>query len=200
MSIKDEMIKEVEGNKNLESELFKIEETLKTAFNCSLCLIIGFLYFMIVVSITLFISPPEGVNPFLIPVIIIIIWAVIIPILSLIIPMFRGLRKKRLFLITDKKIAMKLPDKDPFKIPEQYTFQINWSEFDKIQVKKHANAMINIQRIYYNFSFLKEDEVVGVFEFESGVDFKVRSRKKIISNLHDLALKMNKECIGPKKQ
>ena len=181
---------------NAKSDKFVIEETLKRSFKISLCIIICFEYFLIAMAITFLINPPKEIQPNQLFIFEIVFWIAIVAVPLITIPLLRGLRELRTFEITANKIEIKIPSKDRFKI--------EWSEFDKIQVEKRERVggpilpptYTGIRYVFYNLIFKKDDQVVRNFEFESGRDFKVRSRKKIIFNLQEFAQKKDKIFIS----
>jgi hypothetical protein len=102
--------------------------------------------------------------------------------------LLRGTTKTRTFLITDREIEIFVPTKG--------FFQIQWSQFDNLEVKKRRThgVILDTTTTYYTLVF--EGQGKREFTIESGKDFKVRTVKKILKNLEEFSNRMNKQFFG----
>ncbi|MFX0033857.1 MAG: hypothetical protein ACFFGP_09275 [Promethearchaeota archaeon] len=182
------------GVKFSEANKFEIKEHLKGSLYGSIVCIVIFIAFMIMITIIL---PIQAGLIALIPMA--IGWVLTIGFLFWARKYLKGLSKFRRFTITDKFIEIVVPHK-PY-------FRIDWSEFDSIEIRKRSSQLIiptsqslilGPRFVYFNLVFAREDTTKN-YEFESGKDFKVKSRKKLVYALEEWAEKLNKEYNGPKR-
>jgi len=109
---------------------------------------------------------------------------------------YKGLSKFRRFTITNDFIEIIVPHKP--------NFQINWSEFDSIEITKQDSTtaiptgdgiILGPRFVYFKLIF-KGRNVERSYEFESGKDFKVSSRKKILIALEQYSKERGKDFTG----
>jgi len=170
---------------------FVIMEHFKRSLYGSIVCIILFIGFMILVSIAV---ASQFLAQAIIPVI--IIWAIVIAFLVWASRYFRGLSKIRKFIITDEFIEIVVPYKPYFKV--------NWSDFDSIEITKResitsiptTDSVILGPRFVYFTLIFKGPSYEQNYEFESGKDFKSRTRKKILTTLQQYAEKKGKSFTG----
>jgi hypothetical protein len=177
-----------EGNDSIE---FQIVENLKTSLYGSLICISLFVAFMVLVSIVIVWSlGPSGYLSFL------IIWPITIGFIVWASCYLKGLSKFRRFTITKDFIEIVVPHKP--------TFRIKWSEFDSIIISKRESmsavptgqgVILGPKFVYFNLIF-KGKTSERSYEFESGKDFKVRSRKKLVIALEKSSTERGKDFIG----
>ncbi len=174
---------------------FVIMEHLKGSLYGSIACLTIFIAFMILVTVA--VSSQYGIQA-IIPLI--IIWPIVIGFMFWASRYLRGLSKIRKFIITGEYIEIIVPHK-PY-------FRVNWSEFDAIEVQKRdhqtwavlpGKVIIGPRFIYFKLIF-KGSNFTESYEFESGKDFKRRSRKEILIALEEFAQKMNKDYNGPTKK
>jgi len=170
---------------------FVIIEHLKRSLYASICCIAMFIWFMILVSIAI---ASQFLAQAIIPLI--IIWPIVIGFLVWASIYLRGLSKIRKFIITDEFIEIVVPHKPIFKV--------NWSDFDSIEITKResmttiptTDSIILGPRFVYFTLIFKGVSQKQKYEFESGKDFKVRTRKKILTSLEQYAKKKGKSFTG----
>ena len=121
------------------------------------------------------------------PVMLGFIWSVSIIFLILIIYVIRGFTKIRSFIINDDEIKISIPNR-----PE---FQILWSEIKKIQIKKHG--MVKSQTFELIFT---NKEASLSFRYRPGMDFKVRTKRKIFTALESWCEIKGKDFLGYKQR
>lgn len=170
------------------SEKFEVEENLRTSFCCGWCCSVCFVSFMLFISIGFFLRPPPGFDPTMLPLLLLIIWPIVIIFVIWVAYLLRGTTKTRTFLISDQGIRIFVPTKSPF--------QIQWSDFDNIRVKKRTTTavILDTTTVYYTLIFERQGD--RRFEIESGKDFKKRTIKRILANLEEFCNKMNKQYFG----
>ncbi|UCC18516.1 MAG: zinc ribbon domain-containing protein [Promethearchaeota archaeon] len=170
---------------------FVIIENLKLSLYGSLTCIFIFIGFMILVSYG--VITELGLLSILA---LLIIWPIILGFLFWASRYLRGLAIDRKFIITDEFIEIIVPHRPYFKI--------NWSEFDSIEITKResmatiptGDAIILGPRFVYFKLIFKGVRHEESFEFESGKDFKVRTKKKILTALQQYAEKKGKNFTG----
>jgi hypothetical protein len=146
---------------------------------------------MVLVSIVIVWSlGPSGYLSFL------IIWPITIGFIVWASCYLKGLSKFRRFTITKDFIEIVVPHKP--------TFRIKWSEFDSIIISKRESmsavptgqgVILGPKFVYFNLIF-KGKTSERSYEFESGKDFKVRSRKKLVIALEKSSTERGKDFIG----
>jgi len=174
---------------------FVIIEHLKGSLYGSIACLVIFIAFMILITIAI---PSQVGAQAIIPLI--IIWPIVVGFLVWASRYLRGLSKIRKFVITSNYIEIIVPHK-PY-------FRVNWSEFDAIEIQKREHqswavvpgrVIIGPRFIYFKIIF-KGINFFQSYEFESGKDFKRKSRKEILIALEEFAQKMNKDYNGPTKK
>lgn len=177
-----------EGNNSVEFQIF---ENLKVDLYGSIVCIIFFVAFMILITVGI-ISEYGLYGCISIPV----IWPLTIGFIVWAKRYFKGLSKFRKFTITKDYIEIIVPHKP--------AFQIKWSEFDSIEITKRDSMTIlptgggiifGPRFVYFNLIF-KGRNVERSYEFESGKDFKVKSRKKILIALEQYSKERGKDFTG----
>ncbi len=172
-------------------EDFVIIEHLKASLYSSILCIAIFIGFMILISAALISQYlVQAIIPFL------IIWPIVIGFMVWATRYLRGLSKIRKFIITDDYIEIVVPHKTNFKV--------NWSDFDSIEITKResittvptTDAVILGPRFVYFTLIFKGMSYEQNYEFESGKDFKVRTKKKIIAALEKYAKEKGKNFTG----
>jgi hypothetical protein len=170
---------------------FVVIEHLKGSLYGSLICISIFVGFMILVSIAVI---SEVGAPGIIALL--IIWPLVLGFMWWASVYLRGLSKIRKFVITDQYIEIIIPLKPYFKK--------NWSDFDSIEITKRESMttiptgdtiILGPRFVYFTLIFKGVNQEVS-FEFESGKDFKVRTKKKILTALQHFAEKKGKAFIG----
>jgi len=177
--------------KEYSPEDFVIIEHLKGSLYGSIICIAVFIGFMILVSVAI-VSQYQGqaILPFL------IIWPIVIGFLFWTSRYLRGLSKIRMFIITDEYIEIVVPHKPDFKV--------NWSEFDSIEITKRESmatvptgkGIIFGPRFVYFTLIFKGMSYEQNYEFESGKDFKSKTRKKILIALEEFTKRKGKDFTG----
>ncbi|MFX0075153.1 MAG: zinc ribbon domain-containing protein [Candidatus Hermodarchaeota archaeon] len=166
---------------------FQIIENLKVSMYGSIVCLVFFVAFMVLVTIAVIFE--YGLYGYIsIP----IIWPLTILGLVWASCYMKGLSKYRKFIITKDYIEIIVPHKEYFRI--------NWSAFDEIIITKResmaviptGNAVILGPRFVYFTLIFKGKSLEQNYEFESGKDFKVRSRKKILFALEKAAKERGK--------
>jgi len=176
---------------DVESGKFEIIEHYKRSLYGSIVCIVIFVAFMILVTIAV---PFEygAYGLIAIP----IIWPLTIGFLFWARHYLRGLSKLRRFTITDKYIEINVPHKPHFRI--------DWAEFDSIEITKRESMatvptpdglILGPRFVYFKLIF-KGKDYERSYEFESGKDFKRKSRKKILIVLEQYAKEKNKGFTG----
>jgi hypothetical protein len=170
---------------------FVIIEHLKGSLYGSIVCLTIFIAFMILVTVA--VSSEFGARA-IIPLI--IIWPIVIGFMYWASVYLRGLSKIRKFIITQEYIEIIVPHK-PY-------FRVNWSEFDSIEITKRESMttiptgdgiIIGPRFVYFTLIF-KGKSIEESFEFESGKDFKARSKKKILIALQEFAEQKGKNFTG----
>jgi hypothetical protein len=95
---------------------------------------------------------------------------------------YRGSGVRRFFSI--------LPSGIKIVVPRKPVFEVNWSEFDLIQVYKHAGSNNSTD---YRLYFVLNDEVRKEFNIEGSMHFSGLNCRTIVSKLQEYAIKMNKQ-------
>jgi len=176
-----------------QSKKFEIVETLKREFRCGIIGMMILVYIMAMVSVGVVIEIPDKALLALI-----IIWSIVLGVVGLFIYYMRGFSKIRRFAITNQYIEIDVPHK-PY-------FRVNWSDFDSIEITRREDIaaaptteglIFGPKFVYFNLIFSGADFKQS-YEFESGKDFKVSSRKKILIALEQYAKEKNKNYIGYK--
>jgi len=181
-----------EGSSSVEFQIF---ENLKVDLYGSIICIIFFVAFMILITVG--IISEYGLYGY---ISIIVIWPLTIGFIVWAKHYFKGLSKFRRFTITNDFIEIIVPHKP--------VFQIKWSEFDSIEITKRDSMTIlptgggiifGPRFVYFNLIF-KSRNVEQSYEFESGKDFKVKSRKKIVIALEQYSKERGKDFTGWKQK
>jgi hypothetical protein len=177
-----------EGNSSVEFQIF---ENLKVDLYSSIICIIIFVAFMLLMTVV--IISEYGLYGF---ISFLVIWPITIGFLVWARKLLKGLSKFRRFTITKDYIEIIVPHKP--------AFQIKWSEFDSIEIAKRESwktlptgkgTISGLKFVYFNLIF-KGRNVERSYEFESGKDFKMKSRKKITIALEQLSKEKGKDFTG----
>ena len=170
---------------------FQIYENLKVGLYSSIICLAIFVAFMVLVNVVV-IFEYGTFGLISIP----IIWPLTILGLVWASCYMKGLSKYRRFTITKDYIEINVPNKPDF--------HIDWSEFDEVVVTKRetidmiptgADAILGPRSVYFTLIF-KGKNLEHSYEFESGRDFKMRSRKKILFALEKSAKDRGKGYTG----
>ena len=102
---------------------------------------------------------------------------------------YRSAGKRRIFSISPKSIRVVLP-REP-------VFEINWSKFDTIELKKWTGSQ---NQKLYRFYFILHGIVREEILIKGSMHFSGANCRTIVSKLHEYALKMNKQFIQGKKR
>ncbi len=181
---------EFEENNSVE---FQIVENLKKDLYGSLICISIFVAFMILVTVA--IISEYGLYG---TISIIIIWPLTIGFIVWASCYLKGLSKSRRFTITKDFIEIVVPHKP--------SFRIEWSDFDSIIITRRESmpavptgqgVILGPKFVYFSLIF-KGKTTKRRYEFESGKDFKVKSRKKLVIALEESSKKRGKEFTGYK--
>ena len=181
---------EFEENNSVE---FQIVENLKKDLYGSLICISIFVAFMILVTVA--IISELGLNG-IIPTV--IIWPIIIGFIVWASCYLKGLSKSRRFTITKDFIEIIVPHKP--------SFRIKWSDFDSIIITRRESmaavptgqgVILGPKFVYFSLIF-KGRTTERRYEFESGKDFKVKSRKKLVIALEESSNTRGKDFTGYK--
>ncbi len=157
-------------------------------FICGVSCIGCFIFFMIWVTIMMFIKPPENIDPNLTPILALIIWIVIGISFICFYAILEGFTKPRRFKITRDKII--------FETPYKPIFKIQWSEFDKIHID--TKRLSDYPGVYgptthFIFNFIKEDSK-RVYVLLVNKDFHKRTIiPEILRSIKQFASTMDKE-------
>jgi hypothetical protein len=103
--------------------------------------------------------------------------------------MFRSAGKRRMFSISRKGIRIVLP-REPI-------FEINWSKFDTIEVKKSTGSQ---NQKLYRLYFISHGLILEEILIKGSLHFSGANCRLIVSQLQHYAAKMNKQFIGGKKR
>ena len=179
---------EFEGKDSVE---FQIYENLKKDLYGSIICLTFFVAFMVLVTVA--IISEYGSYGY---ISIVVIWPLTIGLLVWASCYFKGLSKYRRFTITKDSIEIIVPHKPAFRI--------NWSDFDSIEITKRDSMtvlptgdgiILGPKFVYFNLIF-KGKNAERSYEFESGKDFKVKSRKKILIALEQHSKERGKDFTG----
>lgn len=102
---------------------------------------------------------------------------------------YRGSGVRRIFSISPKGIKI--------VVPRQPVFEVSWSEFDLIQIHKHAGSHNNND---YRLYFVLNDEVIEEFNIEGSMDFSGLNCRAIVSKMKQYAAIMNKQFVKGKRR
>ena len=105
--------------------------------------------------------------------------------------MYRGASFRRIFSISPAGIKI--------VVPRQLIFEINWSEFDLVQLRKTAASIsvLHTQKAY-RFNFISNDEIYKDFLLIVSIHFSGANCRAIISQMEQYTVKMNKQFIKGK--
>ncbi|NVM36461.1 MAG: hypothetical protein HWN81_12755 [Candidatus Lokiarchaeota archaeon] len=102
---------------------------------------------------------------------------------------YRGAGFRRIFSISPNGIKI--------VVPREPIFEVNWSEFDLIQLHKFSGSHNNK---LYRFYFISNDEVNKDFLIEGSMHFSGVNCRAIVSQMEQYAAKMNKQFIRGKRR
>lgn len=161
-------------------KLLDVSQTLKSAQTFGICCVLW--ASMLLIMFTAFSFIEWGVGGILV---LLITAGAIFFLVVFLLSLTPHASKVRSFIVTQDKIEISTPNK-PF-------FQINWAEFDTIDIKRRTTGYRQYKRVFYTFNFLgKETQSIVL---ESNTDFK-KIHKEIIPTLKELALSKGKEFSG----
>lgn len=171
-------------------EPFEISQTMRFRKNCfSFCCII-FIIFVFYFSLVIAPSVWEAFQAAIVAALfIVLLGGVSIIGLLYILWVYRGSGIRRVFSISPKGIKI--------VVPRQPIFEVNWSEFDLIQVYKHAGPS---NRTDYKLYFVLNDEVYKEFNIEGSMHFSGLNCRAIVSKLEQYAIKMNKQFVRGRRR
>ena len=169
---------------------FEISQTMRFRKNCfSFCCII-FIVFVFYFSLVL---APSIWEPFQAAIaaglLLVLLGGVSIIGLLYILWVYRGSGVRRIFSISPKGIKI--------VVPRQPVFEVSWSEFDLIQIHKHAGSHNNNE---YRLYFVLNDEVIEEFNIEGSIDFSGLNCRAIVSKMKQYAVLMNKQFVKGKRR
>ncbi|MBY8991913.1 MAG: hypothetical protein KGD58_14310 [Candidatus Lokiarchaeota archaeon] len=169
---------------------FEISQTMRARKNCfSFCCIIFIgivFYFSLVVAPSVW---PAFQAAVVAGLFIVLVGGVSIIGLLYILWVYRGSGVRRIFSISPKGIKI--------VVPRQPIFEVNWSEFDLIQMYKHAGYHNNNE---YRFYFVLNDEVYKEFNIEGSMHFSGLNCRAIVSKMEQYAVKMNKQFVRGRRR
>jgi hypothetical protein len=169
---------------------FEISQTMRFRKNCfSFCCIIfiGFVfYFSLVVAPNVWEAFEAAVASALL---IVLLGGASIGGLVYILWIYRGSGVRRIFSISPKGITI--------VVPRQPVFEVNWSEFDLIQIYKHAGSHNNNE---YRLYFVLNDQVYKEFNIEGSMHFSGLNCRAIVSKMEQYAAKMNKQFVRGRRR
>lgn len=181
---------EFEENNSVE---FQIVENLKKDLYGSLICISIFVAFMVLVTVAIIFEYGSfGYISF------VVIWPLTIGLIVWASCYLKGLSKSRRFTITKDFIEIVVPHKP--------SFRIRWSDFDSIIITRRESmaavptgqgVILGPKFVYFSLIF-KGRTTERRYEFESGKDFKVKSRKKLVIALEESSKKRGKDFTGYK--
>ncbi|MBA7494299.1 hypothetical protein ES702_04874 [subsurface metagenome] len=102
---------------------------------------------------------------------------------------YRGAGIRRIFSISPNGIKI--------VVPREPIFEVNWSEFDLIQLHKFSGGHNNK---LYRFYFISNDEVYKDFIIEGSLHFSGVNCRAIVSQMERYAVKMNKQFIRGRRR
>jgi hypothetical protein len=165
-------------------KLLDIAQTLKAVQTFGICCVSCVSIFFMIFTIFSFIE--WGVQGFL-------VLAIMVGGIFFMILMIRRLTpnasKIRRFVITDETIEIFVPSKPQF--------QVNWSDFNTIEINRKIVGDEHFSETFYTFIFIGDSSKSIILE--SGRDFK-KIYKKIIPPLKEIALSKGKTFIGYTKK
>lgn len=173
-----------------DSQPFEISQTMRFRKNCfSTCCII-FIVLIFYLSLVVF---PNAMDPAMAVVasglFIVLLGGVSFIGLLYILWVYRGAGIRRIFSISPKGIKI--------VVPREPIFEVNWSEFDLIQLHKFS---VPHNKKLYRFYFISNDEVYKDFLIEGSMHFSGVNCRAIVSQMEQYAAKMNKQFIRGKRR
>jgi len=173
-----------------DSQTFEISQTMsfrRNSFSICCVIFIGLVFYL---SLVVF---PNNMDPLMALVasslFIVLLGGFSFLSLLYILWLYRDSGIRRIFSISPKSIKIVLP-KEP-------VFEVNWSEFDLIQLHKHSGSHNNKR---YRFYFISNDEVYKEVLIEGSLHFSGAKCRAIVSQMKQHAAKMNKQFIRGKRR
>ena len=174
----------------IDFQTFEISQTMRFRKNgfsiCCIIFIVLIFYFSLVVM-------PSVLNPFEAAIaaglLIVLVGGASFLGLLYILWVYRGSSFRRIFSISPKGIKI--------VVPREPIFEVNWSEFDLIQLHKYSGSHNNK---LYRFYFISNDEVYRDFIIEGSMHFSGLNCRAIVSQMEQYAAKMNKQFIRGKRR
>lgn len=155
----------------------EIKETLNTGKYTSLCCIL-FLIAILTLIFAVFIplNAPPAMAGVALALYLVLMLPVMICGLIFILRHYRNAGIPRTFYISDKEIKI--------MIPEKPVFQINWSDIEKVYIKKRETlGFLNNVHKFFILNFFKSDGTQDKIDIERRKDFKNSTSKKICKNI-----------------
>lgn len=171
-------------------QTFEISQTMrfrKYGFSICCLIFIGLLFYFSLVVIPSF--APSIMAEFVAWLLIPLIGGISFIGLLYILWLYRGSGVRRIFSISPKGVKI--------VVPRQPIFEVNWSEFDLIQLHKTAGPS---NSTLYKFYFVSNDEVYKEFIIEGSIHFSGLNCRAIASKMEQYAAKMNKQFIRGKRR
>ena len=193
-----ESVKREEVQVSNSSEPNKVEITAyykKTKYCLNSCVVFLLIFVIVIMIVPIFLHP-LGIIAFFI--FLIFLLPLSICVVNTVFKITKGMGPARTFSISDKQIKIMLPEKP--------IFQINWSEFDTVQVYKsdpdrsNLMTMPSVKREVYSINFLSNDVSRGTTSFMMPNDFNRKTTKKIRSLIEQYASKLNVQYLWDKKK
>ncbi|MHA1256236.1 MAG: hypothetical protein ACTSPS_11615 [Promethearchaeota archaeon] len=161
-------------------QLIEIKETLNTGKYTSLCCILFFItIFTLIFAVFLPLNAPPFVAGLGFALYLVFMLPVMICGLIFVLRHYRNAGIPRTFYISDKEIKIMIPKKP--------VFQINWSDIEKVYIKKQ---IIYTNKLFFNnvhkffiLNFFKSDGTQDKIDIERRKDFKNSTSKKICKNI-----------------
>ncbi|MEE9376729.1 MAG: hypothetical protein V3V33_01695 [Candidatus Lokiarchaeia archaeon] len=174
----------------IDFQTIEISQTMRFRKNSfSICCII----FIVLIFYVSLVVMPSLLNPFEATIaaglLIVLVGGVSFIGLLYILWVYRGAGIRRIFSISPKGIKI--------VVPREPIFEVNWSEFDLIQLHKFSGGHNNKA---YRFYFISNDEVYKDFLIEGSMHFSGANCRAIVSQMERYAAKMNKQFIRGRRR
>ena len=174
----------------IDFQTIEISQTMRFRKNCfSICCII----FIVIIFYVSLVVMPSVLSPFEAAIaaglFIVLLGGVSFLSLLYILWVYRGAGIRRIFSISPKGIKI--------VVPREPIFEVNWSEFDLIQLHKFSGSHNNKA---YRFYFISNEEVYKDFLIEGSMHFSGANCRAIVSQMERYAARMNKQFIRGKRR
>ena len=177
-----------------DSQTFEISQTMsfrRSSNSICMIIIIGLVFYFALVVMPI-IAPPFMATIVAGLMIVIVGGGTFILLLDFL-WMYRGASIRRIFSISPEGIKI--------VVPRQLIFEINWSEFDLIQLRKTtvmASSIHMTSHRAYRFNFISNEEIFKDFLIIVSIHFSRINCRAIASQMEQYAVKMNKQFIRGK--